>query len=156
MQLYIRIIFPFFIITSVYTLLTFFFGYSGIYSQRKLKEEITNVIKNISIIKQKGIELDVLIKNLTSDEQTIKIFAHDLGYINENEGIIKLTSLKSNSLLDNISYGSAIKIHRSAYMSDSLCKRFAILMGIISFIIEMLIVKSYDPQEKRSTVYSYN
>ena len=141
--------------TAVYSLLTFFFGEAGIYSQRKLEEELGIVIKNMGAIKQKGAELDVLIKNLTSDEETIKIFAHDLGYISENEKIIKLSPFKHEGL-SQVSYGSAVTIQKSAFISDRLCKQFAILMGIISLIVEILIVKSYDYQERRSQVYIYN
>ncbi|MGP1437986.1 MAG: septum formation initiator family protein [Treponema sp.] len=155
MRLYIHIIFPFFVMTAVYTLLTFFFGASGIYSQRKIEEELSNMIKNVNLINQKGMELDILIKNLTSDEETIKIFAHDLGYINEGEGIIKLTSFKADPLRD-VSYGSAITIHKAAFISDSLCKRFAFLMGLVSLIIEILIIKSYDHSQARERLYSYN
>lgn len=155
MRLYIHIVFPFFVMTAVYALLTFFFGATGIYSQKKLEEEVTSVVKNINLIKEKGVELDILIKNLTSDEQTIKVFAHDLGYINEGEGIIKLTSIKSDPLRE-VGYGSALTIHKSAFISDSLCKRFAFLMGLVSLIIEILIVKSYDLTETREKLYSYN
>lgn len=155
MRLYIHIVFPFFVMAIVYALLSFFFGATGVYSQKKLEEEVTNVVKNINLINKKGVELDVLIKNLTSDEQTIKIFAHDLGYINEGESIIKLTSLKSDPLRD-MSYGSAITIHKAAFISDSLCKRFAFLMGLVSLIIEILILKSYDSSETREKLYSYN
>lgn len=155
MRLYIHIVFPFFIMTLVYTLLTFFFGAKGIYTQKKLEEELKNVVKNVNMINQKGEELDVMIKNLTSDEQTIKIFAHDLGYINEGEGIIKLTSFNTDPLRD-VSCGDAITIHKPTFISDSLCKRFAFLMGLVFLIIEILIVKSYDTEERREKVYSYN
>ena len=64
MRLYIHIIFPFFVMTLVYTLLTFFFGAKGIYTQKKLEEELKNVVKNVNLINQKGEELDVIIKNL--------------------------------------------------------------------------------------------
>ena len=155
MRLYIHIIFPFFVMTLAYTLLSFFFGATGIYAQKKLEEELKNLMKNINMINQKGEELDIMIKNLTSDEQTIKIFAHDLGYINEGEGLIKLTSFKAYPLRD-MTCGDAITIHKPAFISDSLCKRFAFLMGLVSLIIEILILKSYDSKERRKEVYSYN
>ena len=121
MRLYIHIVFPFFVMAIVYALLSFFFGATGVYSQKKLEEEVTNVVKNI----------------------------------NEGESIIKLTSLKSDPLRD-MSYGSAITIHKAAFISDSLCKRFAFLMGLVSLIIEILILKSYDSSETREKLYSYN
>ena len=155
MRVYIHIIFPFFVMTSVYTLLTFFFGATGIYAQKKLEEELKSVAKNISMINQRSEELDIMIKNLTSDEQTIKIFAHDLGYINEGEGIIKLTSLTADPLRD-MGCGDAITIHRPTFISDSLCKRFAFLMGLVSLIIEILVIKSYDTTQRRKELYSYN
>lgn len=155
MRLYIHIIFPFFVMTLVYTLLTFFFGAKGIYTQKKLEEELKNVVKNVNLINQKGEELDVIIKNLTSDEQTIKIFAHDLGYINEGEGIIKLSSFAPDPLRD-ASCGDAITIKKPTFISDSLCKRFAFLMGLVSLIIEIIVLKSYDSAEEREKVYIYN
>jgi len=155
MRVYIHIIFPIFITASIYSLVSFFFGAKGIYAQRQLEQEMNNVAKNIKSIKQKGVELDILIKNLTSDEETIKIFAHDLGYVSENEGIIKLTSFKPD-VLGDVKYGSVVKIRKSAFISDTLCKKFACLMGLISFIIEMLILKSYDRKEREQRVYSYS
>lgn len=140
---------------SIYSLISFFFGAKGIYAQRQLEQEVSNVVKNISSIRQKGVELDILIKNLTSDEETIRIFAHDLGYVSENEGIIKLTSFKPD-VLGEVRYGSAVKLHKSAFISDVLCKKFACLMGLVSFIIEMLILKSYDHREREQKLYSYS
>ena len=155
MRLYIHIIFPFFVMTSVYTLLTFFFGATGVYSQKKLEKELSDLVKNINIINQKGSELDVIIKNLTSDEQTIKIFAHDLGFVNEGETIIKLTSFKVDPLRD-LGSGEAISITRPTFISDSYCKRFALMMGLVSLIIEILFLKSYDYPERRKKLYSYS
>ncbi|MGP1414868.1 MAG: septum formation initiator family protein [Treponema sp.] len=155
MRLYIHILFPFFVMTSVYTLLTFFFGATGIYSQKKLEEELSNLTKNVNLINKKAEDLDIMIKNLTSDEQTIKIFAHDLGYINEGEGIIKLTSFKADPLTD-IGCGDAITTHKPSFISDSLCKRFAFLIGLVSLIMELLILKSYDTTERKEKLYSYN
>ena len=155
MKLYIQIVFPIFVMTAVYSLLTFLFGEAGIYSQGKLEEELTTVVKNIGTIKQKGAELDIFIKNLTSDEETIKIFAHDLGYISENEKLIKLPPFK-NEGFSQVSYGNAIPVEKPAFISDTLCKQFAILMGIISLIVEILIVKSYGYQERSKRVYIYN
>jgi len=140
---------------SIYSLISFFFGAKGVYAQRQLEQEVNNVVKNIKSIKQKGVELDILIKNLTSDEDTIRVFAHDLGYVSENEGIIKLTSFKPD-VLDDVKYGSAVEIRKSAFISDTLCKKFACLMGLISLIIEMLILKSYDHKEREQRVYSYS
>jgi len=155
MRLYINIIFPIFVAISSYSVLTFFLGESGVYSQKKLEDEKVNILKNISDIKHKGVELDVLIKNLTSDEETIRIFAHDLGYVAEGETIVKLPSFKPDVLSD-INYGTALEVRRSSFISDSLCKKFATLMGLIAFIIEVLIAKSYDYKEERERVYSYS
>ena len=155
MRLYVNIIFPIFVAVSSYSVLTFFFGESGVYSQKKLEDEQNNVVKNIEDITHKGVELDVLIKNLTSDEETIKIFAHDLGYVAEGETIVKLPSFKPDVLSD-INYGTALEIHRPSFISDSLCKKFATLMGLIAFIIEVLIARSYDYKESREKVYSYS
>ena len=155
MRLYVNVIFPIFIAISSYSLLTFFFGESGIYSHKKLEDEQINIIRNIGDIRKKGVELDVIIKNLTSDEQTIQIFAHDLGYVADGETIVKLPSFKPDVLSD-INYGTALEIHRSSFISDSLCKKFATLMGLIAFIIEILITKSYDYKEERERVYSYS
>ena len=155
MRLYINIIFPIFVAISSYSLLTFFFGESGVYSHKKLEDERNNIIKNIEDIKQKGVELDVLIKNLTSDEETIRIFAHDLGYVADGEIIVKLPSFKPDVLSD-INYGTALEVHRTSFISDSLCKKFSTLMGLIAFIIEILITRSYDYKEERKRVYSYS
>lgn len=155
MRLYIRVIFPFFVMASVYTLLMFFFGPTGIYSQKKLEEEIKNLVKNVNLINRTGEELDIMIKNLTSDEQTIKIFAHDLGYVNEGEGIIKFTSFKIDPLRD-VACGNAITVKKHTFLSDSICKRFAFMMGLVSLIIEILVLKSYDSTKRRKRLYSYN
>ena len=156
MSLYIRIIFPIFVSIAVYSLLSFFFGKTGIYSQRVIEDSTQSLIKNIEMIKQKGVELDVLIKNLTSDTETIKIFAHDLGYVEKDEVILKLSKFKSKNPLGEVSSGSAIMVRKSAYISDSLCKKFAALMGLISLVIEVLVARSYDYQEREARVLSYS
>ena len=148
MRFYIHVIFPFFVMTLVYTLLTFFFGAKGIYTQKKLEEELKNVMQNINMINRKGEELDIIIKNLTSDARVKHI-------LEKSQGIIKLASFTADPLRD-ASCGNAITIHEPTFISDSLCKRFAFLMGLISLIIEILILKSYDTAEEREKLYIYN
>ena len=87
-----------------------------------------------------GDDLDSHIRNLTYDPETIAIYAHELGYIYNNEGIIKLVNFNSG-FGKSLNPGTILKIEKPYYLSDYICKTIAVSLGIIIIIFEMLAVK---------------
>lgn len=142
MKFYIRIAFPVFITALVYTFLSCFFGPKGLYSQRFLENQRDVLINHIELIKQTGLELDVFIQNLTADPETIEVFAHDLGYIRDNERIIKLTGF-SSGVRNNFEHGSLMSLKKASFISDYLCKTIAFSLGILTALFELVLLKIY-------------
>lgn len=147
MKTYIKISFPVFITVLAYTFLSCFFGPKGLYSQRFLENQRDLLINHIGNIKQTGTELDIFIKNLTADAQTIEVFAHDLGYIRDNERIIKLTGF-SSGFHNNFNHGTLMPLKESVFISDYLCKTLSFSLGILAAIIELIWFRIYVNQKE--------
>lgn len=147
MKTYIKIAFPVFITAFAYTLLSCFFGPKGIYSMRFMQNQRDLLINHIGLIQQTGLELDTFIKNLTVDAETIEIFAHDLGYIRENESIIKLSGFNSGTVR-NFNHGSIMTIKQPSFISDYSCKTISISLGILAALIELIFLKIYADQKE--------
>ncbi|MEL3913295.1 septum formation initiator family protein [Treponema pedis] len=147
MKIYFRVVVPVFITVLSYSILTLFFGAKGIYSKRFMEVQRDALIEHVNSLNKTGFELDGYIKNLTYNPETIAVYAHELGYIYENEGIIKLVNFNSG-FGKTFNPGAVLKISKPHFLSDYVCKTIAVSMGIIAVIFEMFAVKK-DAYSKR-------
>ncbi len=148
MKTYFRIILPIFITVFVYAALSGLFGPKGVYSTRFMETQRDALIQNVNALNSKGYELDCHIKNLTYDPETIALYANELGYIYENEGIIKLVDFNSG-FGRSFKPGNLFKIAEPHFLSDYICKTMAISFGILVVLLEMLMTKRYADSKKR-------
>ncbi|WP_253694897.1 MULTISPECIES: septum formation initiator family protein [unclassified Treponema] len=140
MKIYFRVLIPVFITIFAYTVLAVFLGPKGIYSKRFIELQRDALIDHVRTLRETGNDLDSLIRNLTYDPETIAIYAHELGYIYNNEGIIKLVNFNSGFGKD-LNPGTILKIETPYFLSDYICKTIAASLGIIVIIFQMLAVK---------------
>ena len=149
MKTYFRVLIPVFITVFAYTVLSVFLGPKGVYSTRFMEIQRNNLIDHVRSLKEMGDDLDSHIRNLTYDPETIAIYAHELGYIYNNEGIIKLVNFNSG-FGKALNPGTILKIETPYFLSDYLCKTIAVSLGIIAIIFQMLAVRKNGYLKKRS------
>ena len=149
MKIYFRIVVPIFITVFVYSSLTLVFGAKGIYSAQFMKTQRDALVEHVDSLNGISAELDGKIRNLTYNPETIAIYAHELGYIYEDEGIIKLVNF--NSGFDKtISPGTALNLIEPHFLSDYVCKTIALSFGLFAVIFEMFLVKRNGYSKKRN------
>jgi len=149
MKTYFKVLIPIFITVFAYTVLTVFLGPKGIYAQHFIETQRDILVNHVRSLRQTGEDLDSLIRNLTYDPETIAIYAHELGYIYDNEGIIKLVNFNSGFGKD-LNPGTILKIETPYFLSDYICKTIAASLGIIVIIFQMLAVRKDGYFKKRS------
>ncbi len=149
MKTYFRIVLPIFITVFVYAALSGFFGPKGLYSKKFMETQRDALIAKVNSLNLTGNDLDNHIEDLRNDPDTIAIYAHELGYIYENEGIIKLAGFNSE-LSKMLNPGAPLKISQPHFISDYICKTISFSFGIIVIICEMLVVrKKYAYKKER-------
>lgn len=149
MKIYFRIVVPIFITVFVYSALTLVFGAKGMYSAQFMKTQRDTLAGHVDSLQRISVELDGNIRNLTYNPETIAIYAHELGYIYEDEGIIKLVNFNSG-FGKTFSPGTALKIIEPHFLSDYVCKTIALSFGIFAVIFEMVLVKRNDYSKKQT------
>ncbi len=148
MKTYFRIVLPIFVTVFVYATLAGFFGPKGLYSKKFMEIQRDALIANVNSLNLTGSNLDSHIEDLKHDPDTIAIYAHELGYIYENEGIIKLVGFNSE-FGKMLNPGSALEILAPHYISDYICKTVSVSFGILAVIFQMIWVKKYALTKKR-------
>ena len=148
MKIYFRVLIPIFITVFAYAVLTVFLGPKGVYAQRFIETQRDTLVSHVRSLRQTGEDLDSLIRNLTYDPETIAIYAHELGYIHDNEGIIKLVSFNSGFGKD-LNPGTILKVETPYFLSDYICKTIAASLGLLVIIFQMLAAKKDGYFKKR-------
>lgn len=148
MKIYFKVIIPIFVSIFAYTALAIFLGPKGVYSKRFIELQRDVLMAHVSSLKEIGDDLDSHIKNLTYDPETIAIYAHELGYIYNNEGIIKLVNFNTG-FGRSLKPGTILEIEKPYYLSDYICKTIAVSLGILVIIFEMVAAKRYAYFKKR-------
>ena len=140
MKYYLKIVAPIFTFVAVYSLLSIFFGQKGFFAAQQLKRQRDLLITHVQMLSDMGEHLAIRIANLSSDPETIAVYAHELGYVHENERLIKLLHF-SGEVEKVENPGSVYTVEAPRFLSDSLCKAIALFMGLIVVLCEMATFK---------------
>ena len=140
MKFYLKVITPLFVFAFGYSLLSICFGPRGFFAQQQLRRQREALVQHVQLLSDIGEDLNIRIANLSSDPQTIAVYAHELGYIQKNERLIKLMNFSSTAERTEDA-GVAYLIEIPRYLSDSACKTIAVSMSIIVIMCEMIVSK---------------
>ncbi|MGP1489960.1 MAG: FtsB family cell division protein [Treponema sp.] len=142
MKLYLKIIAPIFIFALVYSFLAIFFGPRGFFAVQQLKRQRDSLIQHVQLLSDMSEKLNIRIANLSSDPQTIAVYAHDLGYVHKGEGLIKLMNFSGTTEYTDDA-GVLYLIESPRFLPDAICKTIAISVGIIVILCEMIVSKKH-------------
>ena len=140
MRFYLKIITPLFVFAFVYSFLSMCFGPRGFFAHKQLWRQRESLIQHVQLLSDIGEDLNIRIANLSSDPQTIAVYAHELGYVQKNERLIKLMHFSGNEERTEAA-GVAYLIEVPRYLPDSVCKTIAVSMSIIVIMCEMIVSK---------------
>lgn len=114
---------------------------------RRLEAERDRVAANLEKLQAIHAELDDTFRNLSSNPDTIAVYAHELGFIQENERLIKLEDF-SGRIRRDFSPGAAVKAKTSETIPEWLCKAFGIAGALIAFFI----ISRFSPEAKHDPI----
>ena len=138
MKFYLKVITPLFVFAFVYSFFGICFGPRGFFARRQLKQQREVLLQHVRFLSDIGEDLNIRIANLSSDPETIAVYAHELGYVQKNERLIKLMNF-SGSVERTEDPGVAYLIETPRYVPDAVCKTIAVSMSIIVIICEMIV-----------------
>ena len=149
MKLYLKIITPIFIFALVYSFLGIFFGPRGFFALQQLKRQRETLLHHVELLSDIGENLNIKIANLSSDPKTIAAYAHELGYVHKDEGLIKLMNF-SGAAERTEDAGLVYQIEAPRFLPDAACKTIAVSIGIIAVLCEMIVSKKKAYSKERS------
>jgi len=117
----------------IYASLSVVFGAMGFSAHRQLEKEKKNQEINIENLKLINRELEDVVNSLLYDEDTLAMYARELGYASERERFVRVVGLgiaKKNRL----SPGSVLLIAEPQYTPDRTLRIIALCAGITIFI----------------------
>lgn len=129
---YVRIVLPLFIGTLIYSILGFTAGPKGQWPYSQLEQEHVRLQKNLDALRETNASLEIRLANLSSDPDTIAVYAHELGYVHEGEQLIKLAGF--NGGIDrNLVAGSPVMSQKPHVVPEWICKLVGVLSGFLAF-----------------------
>lgn len=119
----------------------------------RLELEKARLEANVARLEEIHEELDANFRNLSSDPDTIAMYAHELGFIAENERLIKLADF-TGGIEREYSPGTALAAKIPESVPEWLCKALGLIAGLCAFalITKFLPEAKYAGFEKRAGI----
>ncbi|ULQ60005.1 Sua5/YciO/YrdC/YwlC family protein [Brucepastera parasyntrophica] len=131
---WLKIVLPVFAGTLIYCVMSVCFGPRGIWAMEQLSQEKDRLEQHLDYLYTINTDLDIKFRNLTADLDTISVYAHELGYVAEDEYLIKLAGF-SGGIDRKVYAGEPIITAKPEYVPEWICKLFGIISGLLVFFI---------------------
>ena len=112
-------------------------GKDGLWSETQLNEQKQILSLHTAEIQKINDELSLECTALQKDSDVIAAYAKRLGYVGENEKLVKITGLQT-APVTLYNTGTVLKRQPVFYISEWICKACGLLVFSIAFIIFML------------------
>ncbi len=121
-----------------------------------LRAENARIAENLSNLRGIHDELDSAFRNLSSDPDTIAVYAHELGYVADSERLIKLADF-TGGIAREYNPGFALKAATPASVPEWICKALGLFAGLVAFALFSIFrtEASHDIVEKRAGIGAY-
>lgn len=137
MKLYFKILTVFFFTVLCYSSLTYFFGKKGFFAQKELLSQIEKVKNNVEDLHEIEVALSNNVLNLSYDYDTIKIYANKLGFVNDNEFMVKLVDYNANRNYD-FNPGQRLVLTEIKFLPDKIIKTISASVGVFVILLQMI------------------
>jgi cell division protein FtsB len=117
----------------VYSIFSFLSGPKGLFAYNQLLAEYETQLENLEELGRLNKELKNTTNSLYYDEDTLAVYARQLGYSRENERFVRIVGLPGKPAERVISAGKIYYPAEPSYVSDRIIKITAFSVGLIVF-----------------------
>jgi cell division protein FtsB len=129
----------------VYAFFSFVLGQDGLYARKHLEAEHLRLVENQKTLEQTKSDFLKIKDNLTSDRDTLSVYARQLGYGTEDEKFIRIKGL-SVAVNTNMPAGRVLYAAGADFIADSVIKMIAAFFALtilVFFLVKDLILSRY-------------
>jgi cell division protein FtsB len=140
--------------TAVYVALSVSVGRDGFAAQKQLNAQKQRMSLRAEELERTNDELNAEYNALKYDPETIAAYARKLGYVAENEKLLKITGLpaRTDTVYDA---GAAVMREEIRCLSERTCKISGIAAGCLSYLFLSVRGLSGKRKRRRSATRSY-
>ena len=140
----IKFIISIFIGMTVYVLVSLIGGQYGVWAYDQLKEEKAKIATNVVTVQRINDELKQELLALETDNAIIASRARNLGYIYENEKVVKISGISDKE--QNV-YNTGVIVRRSpiSFVPERSCK----IVGLLCFVLCCFVFLLVDVKTKK-------
>jgi len=131
---YFLVIWTFFF---VYTFFSFFMGQNGLYSKRHLETERIRLYENLKKLENINTEYQNIRNNLMKDQDSLSVYARQLGYGREGEEYIRIMGL-GIAINTDMPTGQVNYSENPAFVSDTMIKIISMLIALAVFVFLLI------------------
>jgi cell division protein FtsB len=130
---YFLVIWTFFL---VYSSLTFFWGQNGLYARRHLESERVRLYENLKKLENINIDYQKTRNNLIVDQDSLSVYARQLGYGREGEEYLRIMGL-GIAINTDMPVGQVSYFENSEFISDTTLKIISLIFAfvVLSFLL---------------------
>jgi len=126
---YFPVIWTFFF---VYTFFSFFVGQNGLYARRQLEAERVRLYENLKKLENINTDYRNIRNNLIEDQDSLSVYARQLGYGREGEEYIRIMGL-GIAINTDMPAGQVCYTENPAFVSDTTIKIISLLFAFAVF-----------------------
>jgi hypothetical protein len=144
---YFLVIWTFFF---VYTSFSYFWGQNGLHARRHLETERIRLSENLKKLQNINEDYQNMRNNLIHDQDSLSVYARQLGYGREGEEDIRIMGL-GIAINTDMPAGQVSYTESPAFISDSTIKiisRLFALLVLSFFLIYDFCVNAFSPQSR--------
>jgi cell division protein FtsB len=131
---YFLVIWTFFF---VYTFFSFFLGQNGLYARRHLEAERIRLYENLKKLENINTEYQNIRNNLMKDQDSLSVYARQLGYGREGEEYIRIMGL-GVAINTDMPVGQVNYSETPAFISDTTIKIISMLFALAVFVFLLI------------------
>jgi cell division protein FtsB len=124
---YFLVIWTFFL---VYTSLSYFWGQNGLYARRHLVAERVRLYENLKKLENINMDYQNIRNNLIHDQDSLSVYARQLGYGREGEEYIRIMGL-GVAINTDMPAGQVSYTESPDYISDTTIKIISLLFALV-------------------------
>jgi cell division protein FtsB len=138
------------VLTAVYVTLSLFAGEKGISAYNNLQEELARQETNLKDLKRINMELENTKNALLYDSDTLRVYARDLGFGEEDEKFVRIVDLGQNRKAPLFPGEVTIAEEQHSMNNKTICliSIFAALAFFIAFLVQDLLDVNLDPERR--------
>jgi cell division protein FtsB len=124
---YFLVIWTFFL---VYTSLSYFWGQNGLYARRHLETERVRLYENLKKLENINVDYQKIRNNLIHDQDSLSVYARQLGYGREGEEYIRIMGL-GIAINTDMPAGQVSYTESPDFVSDTTIKIISLLFALV-------------------------